>query len=87
MGVYVQHVPHETCVNITSFYARNVKDDYHLCYGSQGKDACFGDSGGALASKNTIYGIVIFGEGCGKVAGVYARVSYYREWINTITNL
>lgn len=68
-------------------YATLVNDDYHLCYGSQGKDACFGDSGGALASKNTIYGIVSFGYNCGEVAGIYVRVSYYREWIKTVINL
>lgn len=87
MGVFVQHIPFETCINITSLYARVVKDDYHLCYGTQGKDACFGDSGGALASKRTIYGIVSFGHGCGKVAGVYVKISYYREWIKDVANL
>ncbi|XP_077259579.1 trypsin 3A1 [Temnothorax americanus] len=87
MGVYVQHVPYEICVNATSSYAIHVKDDYHLCYGTQGKDACFGDSGGALASKRTIYGVVSFGHGCGKVAGVYVKVSYYREWIKAVANL
>ncbi|XP_036140642.1 trypsin delta [Monomorium pharaonis] len=87
MGVYIQHVPFETCVNITTSYAILVKDDYHLCYGTQGKDACFGDSGGPLASKRTIYGIVSFGRGCGKVAGVYVKVSYYRDWIKAVTNL
>ncbi|XP_011157839.1 trypsin 5G1 isoform X2 [Solenopsis invicta] len=56
MGVYVEHVPFETCVNATSSYALLVDDDYHLCYGTEGKDACFGDSGGPLASKRTIYG-------------------------------
>ncbi|KYN33148.1 Trypsin-1 [Trachymyrmex septentrionalis] len=87
MGVYVQHVPYETCINVTSSYARLVKDDYHLCYGTQGKDACYGDSGGALASRRTIYGIVSFGHGCGKVAGVYVKVFYYREWIKSVMNL
>ncbi|RLU25892.1 hypothetical protein DMN91_002054, partial [Ooceraea biroi] len=66
MGVYVQYVPFETCVMALD-YAILVKDDYHLCYGSQGRDACYGDSGGALASKKTIYGIVSFGHGCGQV--------------------
>ncbi|XP_011878680.1 PREDICTED: trypsin epsilon-like [Vollenhovia emeryi] len=87
MGVYVQHVPYEICVNATTSYATLVKDDYHLCYGTQGKDACFGDSGGALAGKRTIYGIVSFGHGCGKVAGVYVKVSYYEKWIKAVTNL
>ncbi|KYM99075.1 Trypsin-1 [Cyphomyrmex costatus] len=87
MGVYIRHIPYETCINATSSYATLVKDDYHLCYGTQGKDACFGDSGGALASRRTIYGIVSFGRGCGKVTGVYVKVSYYREWIKAVMNL
>lgn len=87
MGVQVQHVPYKTCVNATKEYKELVKNDNHLCYGTQGKDACFGDSGAALASKRTIYGIVSFGHDCGDVAGVYVKISYYREWIKNITNL
>lgn len=87
MGVFVQHVPYETCIKATSSYEVLVKDDYHLCYGTRGKDACFGDSGGPLASKRILYGIVSFGYGCGKVAGVYVKVSYYRDWIKAVANL
>ncbi|XP_072759616.1 trypsin epsilon [Anoplolepis gracilipes] len=87
MGVYVEYVPFEMCVKISSIYATLVKSDYHLCYGTQGKDACNGDSGGPLASKRTIYGIVSFGQGCGFVSGVYVKVSYYLDWIKAITNL
>ncbi|XP_011687732.1 PREDICTED: trypsin-2-like [Wasmannia auropunctata] len=87
MGVFVQHVPYESCVNATSSYAMLVKDDYHLCYGTQGKDACYGDSGGGLANEKIIYGVVSFGYGCGEVAGVYVKISYYREWIKAVTNL
>lgn len=87
MGVYIQHVPYEVCINATSSYAELVKEDYHLCYGTRGKDACFGDSGGPLASRRKIYGIVSFGYGCGKVAGVYVKVSYYREWIKAVAKL
>ncbi|XP_026823797.1 trypsin 3A1-like [Ooceraea biroi] len=86
MGVYVQYVPFETCVMALD-YAILVKDDYHLCYGSQGRDACYGDSGGALASKKTIYGIVSFGHGCGQVPGVYVKISYYQKWIEDVMKL
>lgn len=87
MGVYVEYVPYETCIKASFAYATLVKKDYHLCYGTPGKDACFGDSGGALASKRTIYGIVSFGESCGQVPGVYVKISYYLEWIKAVTNL
>ncbi|XP_070154654.1 hypodermin-B isoform X2 [Polyergus mexicanus] len=46
MGVSVEYVPFEIC---SSYYV-SIKNDYHLCYGTRGKDACFGDSGGPLAS-------------------------------------
>lgn len=87
MSVHVQYVPFEDCVEATPSYATLVKDDYHLCYGTQGKDSCYGDSGGALASRKTIYGIVSFGHSCGRVPGVYVKVSYYLKWIKDLTNL
>lgn len=87
MGTYVEYVPFKTCSNVNELYKTLVKYEYHLCYGSPGKDACYGDSGGPLASRRTIYGIVSFGDGCGKVTGVYVRISYYLEWIKNITNL
>ncbi|XP_014485087.1 PREDICTED: trypsin epsilon-like [Dinoponera quadriceps] len=84
MGVHVRHVPFEICVNSTDYtLVRNV----HLCYGTEGKDACFGDSGAALADTKTIYGIVSYGESCGIVPGVYANVSHYLKWIQNVTNL
>ncbi|XP_076396500.1 trypsin delta [Megachile rotundata] len=87
MGVYVRHTPHEICINETPEYKILVKKEYHLCYGTLGKDSCYGDSGGPLASKNTIYGVVSFGHNCAVVSGVYENVSYYRRWIKQITNL
>lgn len=87
MGVCIRHTPYETCIEETPEYRMLVKKDYHLCYGASGKDSCYGDSGGPLASKNTIYGIVSFGQNCAIVSGVYTRVSYYRRWIKQITNL
>ncbi|XP_043251082.1 trypsin 3A1-like [Colletes gigas] len=87
MGVYVRRTPYEICVDESPEYNTLVKEEQHLCYGSYGKDSCYGDSGGPLASKNTIYGIVSFGQKCGVVSGVYTKVSYYRGWIRKVTNL
>lgn len=87
MSVYVKHVPFDVCIKTTPQYAILVRDDYHLCYGTRGKDSCYGDSGGALASKRTIYGIVSFGHHCGEVPGVYVKVLHYRKWIKDVTNL
>ncbi|XP_064546262.1 trypsin eta-like [Drosophila montana] len=46
-------------------------------------DSCQGDSGGPLFCEGKVFGVVSFGEGCGRpdTAGVYADVYYYREWI------
>ncbi|XP_042559129.1 prostasin-like [Clupea harengus] len=58
--------------------------------GQGGKDACQGDSGGALVSKQgavwVCLGVVSFGVGCGEAGypGVYTRVSQYQPWINSL---
>lgn len=62
----------------------------NICAGylDGGIDTCRGDSGGPLATidqSGRAYqiGVVSFGDGCAKKenAGVYARVSGYRDWI------
>eukprot|EP00966_Prymnesium_polylepis_P034267 796148-Prymnesium_polylepis.1 len=64
-----------------------------LCAGfpEGGRDTCQGDSGGPLfvmptgeTDKAVLVGVVSFGEGCGFAGfpGVYARVSYFYDWIH-----
>ena len=60
-----------------------------LCSYNQGTDSCRGDSGGPLVVKEngrwTVVGVVSYGNKiCATkgYAGVYARVTYYLDWIN-----
>ncbi|XP_076257493.1 trypsin-like isoform X2 [Rhynchophorus ferrugineus] len=61
-----------------------------ICAGFEegGKDACQGDSGGPLVYKNTLIGIVSFGEGCAQrgYPGVYTNVANYIQWIDKNSN-
>nr|XP_010340864.2 transmembrane protease serine 11G-like [Saimiri boliviensis boliviensis] len=58
------------------------------------QDACKGDSGGPLViarDRNTWYlvGIVSWGIDCGKEnkPGIYTKVTHYRDWIKSKTNI
>ncbi|XP_037932390.1 trypsin alpha-3-like [Teleopsis dalmanni] len=72
----------ETCV---SSYGNNIISGM-FCAGimAGGTDSCQGDSGGPLVYKNTLIGVVSWGNGCAlrNFPGVYADVNYYRKWIN-----
>jgi len=56
--------------------------------GEEGKDACTGDGGSPLVCQGTsgrwtVVGLVTWGVGCASdVPGVYAKVSYFKDWIN-----
>lgn len=53
-------------------------------------DACGGDSGGPLQTRDenglsTVIGVTSFGIACGSsLPGVYTRVAYYLDWLEPI---
>jgi len=64
-------------------------DASEICAGGEvGKDACTGDGGSPLvcqaqSGRWTVVGLVTWGVGCAsETPGVYARISYFRNWIN-----
>ena len=69
---------------------RFVLSNSEVCAGGEeGKDACTGDGGSPLVCQSasgrwTVVGLVTWGVGCASdVPGVYAKVSYFRNWINS----
>lgn len=66
-------------------------DDEMMCAEDDGKDACYGDSGGPLLltpnendfNEDMLVGIVSWGRGCAdkQFPGVYTRISYFYDWI------
>ncbi|XP_044739091.1 trypsin-1-like [Chrysoperla carnea] len=80
------------CRSSTFYGGRQQKIlDSMMCAGylNGGKDACGGDSGGPLACELNgrfhLAGLVSWGDGCAKEhrPGVYTRVNYYANWIQT----
>ncbi|KAF9805882.1 hypothetical protein SFRURICE_013858 [Spodoptera frugiperda] len=62
---------------------------YQLCAGRQGKDSCWGDSGGPITYKGYLVGVVSFGgPQCGWSPGVYTRISSYTsgEYVPFVAN-
>jgi len=65
-----------------------------LCAGEPrgGRDACSGDSGGALIHQDlatgswSVVGVVSAGHGCGRAGypGLYSRLSSYRDWLEEV---
>nr|XP_019543397.2 trypsin delta-like [Aedes albopictus] len=54
-----------------------------MCASAPGRDACQGDSGGALICQNRVAGVVSFGSGCAHPTypGVYMDITHYEKWI------
>lgn len=56
-----------------------------VCVGGvKGKDICFGDSGGPLIFKGTLFGVASFGKSCTGAPSVFAEVSAARGWIKKV---
>ncbi|KAM5271735.1 transmembrane protease serine 11G-like [Ctenodactylus gundi] len=92
--VEVEVISNDIC-NRVNVYGGAVSSGM-ICAGFlRGKlDACEGDSGGPLViarDRNIWYliGIVSWGIGCGKEnkPGLYTRVTHYRDWIKSKTNV
>jgi hypothetical protein len=92
----VLYIPNEECRNITSEkLMRNLSEvifDISLCAADfeEGIDTCTGDSGGPIILRGTNdstddvqLGVTSFGFGCADpvLPGIYARVSYVKDWI------
>nr|CAD7396566.1 unnamed protein product [Timema cristinae] len=62
-----------------------IHEETMLCtwFPGGGKDACQGDSGGPLVHDNVLVGVVSWGIGCARAgnAGVFTKVSHFRDWI------
>ncbi|XP_039314082.1 trypsin-1 [Solenopsis invicta] len=85
--VTVPIVDPESCQKSYTDFNMNVTSNM-LCAGNGEKDACKGDSGGALVTlvdKGKVQiGIVSYGAKCGiglTIPGLYTRVSAMRQWI------
>ncbi|XP_070507822.1 transmembrane protease serine 9-like [Chironomus tepperi] len=86
------HVPVVSNAACNAIYDVTIQNQ-HLCAGEYGRDSCQGDSGGPLTqfvgeSRALLVGVVSFGTGCGgDHPGVYARVSYFLDWIEPLMKL
>lgn len=91
--VEVRILPKKLCKRA---YGGNMLEDRMICAGhiGGGRDACQGDSGGPLMCQRcsgcewTLQGVVSYGHKCAleKYPGVYTKVDFYANWINSITN-
>jgi len=83
----LDYVDNERCRDMHGNYI--IQDDM-LCAYRNNTDSCFGDSGGPLLIKgqgpddDVLVGTVSWGRDCAaqNYAGVYARTSYFYDWIS-----
>lgn len=86
--VEIPIVNHDKCTEILSFIYK-----WQICAGylkDEGRNGCYGDSGGPLSANNVIYGVVSMGpRSCSEknFPAIYTNIIYFRDWINEITGL
>jgi len=90
----IDHIDHEFCKQRYESLGAGFKvSNTEICAGSPGtgKDSCYGDSGGPLVAKLPDgsfrqVGIVSWGYECGHPVfpGIYARVSSFVPWIDSV---
>jgi secreted trypsin-like serine protease len=92
--VAVNIISNDDCVNKYGYSSSQIDDSMICAQGrnSEGKvtDACQGDSGGPLVCEEggswSIYGATSWGRGCAgaNYPGIWARVTYVTEWIESV---
>jgi len=91
LEVDVPIMSNEECYGDDTYYTPGEITDDMICAGlvEGGIDACQGDSGGPLVYDDNgnyvLIGVVSWGYGCASPGypGVYARVTYFLDWINS----
>ena len=88
------YVPNRLCRRIVDDDGFSLGPDLTrdmMCAADEGKDSCYGDSGGPLIlrgsspSEDVQVGVVSWGLGCaGAIPGVYHRLSYSFDWIQSM---
>ncbi|CAH6792214.1 Masp1 [Phodopus roborovskii] len=94
--IEIPTVNHDTCQKAYTPLKKRVTKDM-ICAGEKegGKDACAGDSGGPMVTKDEetdqwyLVGVVSWGEDCGKKDryGVYSYIYPNKDWIQRVTRV
>ncbi|XP_052596270.1 mannan-binding lectin serine protease 1 isoform X3 [Peromyscus californicus insignis] len=96
MEIEIPIVNSDTCQEAYAPLKKKVTEDM-ICAGEKegGKDACAGDSGGPMVTKDEgadqwyLVGVVSWGEDCGKKDryGVYSYIYPNKDWIQRVTGV
>lgn len=96
MEIEIPIVNYHTCQEAYTPLGKKVTQDM-ICAGEKegGKDACAGDSGGPMVTKDAerdqwyLVGVVSWGEDCGKKDryGVYSYIYPNKDWIQRVTGV